>query len=162
MDTEARIESILALVRASGGRATSARRGILRALLDHHDVHPTVEHLTATVQTAMPDVAESTVYRFLDELERLDVVRSVRLGTGPAAYHFSEDTDHHHLVCSECGRITAIPEGILETMRNAVRRDYAFEIQLQHLTMTGRCVQCPPPADQARTTDGHHHPHVHG
>ena len=81
-------------------------------------------------------------------------------------YHFTEDTHHHHLVCRRCGLTTEIPEGILETMRDDVLRDYAFEIQLQHLTITGQCVECPPPpaaveATHAHHHDGHHHPHSH-
>ncbi|MEO6125778.1 MAG: Fur family transcriptional regulator [Ilumatobacteraceae bacterium] len=154
-----RIDSILDQVRANGGRATSARRGILRALFDHHDVHPSVEHLTATVQATMPDVAESTVYRFLDELERLGVVQQVRLGTGPAVYHFAEDTDHHHLLCSDCGRVIEIPDRLFDSLRQRVRRDHAFEIDPQHLSIGGHCIECKPVEQHDRE---HSHPHPHG
>jgi len=167
MDNSTRIEAILAQVRANGGRATAGRRGILRALFDHHDVHPTVEHLTQSVQATLPDVAESTVYRFLDELERLDVVRSVRLGAGPAVFHFTEDTDHHHLVCGNCGRTTAIPEHVLDGVRTAVMRDYEFVIEPQHLAIGGRCVDCeshptPPSPHQSPHQHPPPHPHPHG
>src|SRR5688572_23806793 len=95
-----RMEEVLDLLRARGGRVTSARRSILAALIDSEG-HPTAEQLTAVVQAGQPDVHESTVYRFLDELERLGVVDHVHLGHGPAVYHFSDDA-HHHLVCETC------------------------------------------------------------
>lgn len=153
-DPKQRVDEILALVRSNGGRATSARRGILLALIDHQDVHPTVEHLTATVQVVMPDVAESTVYRFLDELERLGVVHQVRLGTGPAVYHFAEDTNHHHLLCGKCGRAIEIPERLFDTLRRRALSDYAFVIDPQHLSIGGQCVEC-------QSVHHHDHPHVH-
>ena len=101
-----RLERVLALLRANGGRVTSPRRAILEALIGHGE-HPTAEQLTAAVQARQPDVHESTVYRFLDDLERLGVVDHVHLGHGPAVYHFSDDT-HHHLVCQTCGRVVEV------------------------------------------------------
>ena len=90
-------EPILGLLRAQGGRVTTCRRAILEAFLGIGG-HVTAEVLTARVQASQPDVHESTVYRFLDELERLGVVDHVHLGHGPAVYHLASDA-HHHLVC---------------------------------------------------------------
>ncbi len=139
-----RIDEVLALVRASGGRATSTRRAILQTLLDHHDEHPTAEQITSNVQQAHPDVAESTVYRFLDELERLDVVRHVRVGHGPTVYHFAEDTHHHHLVCGTCGRMIEVNGRIFDDLRRALLRDFDFEIEPHHFTLAGHCRACEP------------------
>ena len=167
MDETARVDQILSRVRADGGRATTARRAILQTLIDHHDTHPSVEHIASTVQRDHPDVAESTVYRFLDELERLGIVAAVRLGHGPAVYHFAEEGDHHHLVCSDCGRIIEIPQKIFDPIRNAVRRDYKFEIEPRHFTLVGRCQHCETvTSDESanrHSHDGedHDHRHVH-
>ncbi len=155
MDAATRIDAMLARVRADGGRATTARRAILQTLIDHHDVHPTVEHITTTVQANHPEVAESTVYRFLDELERLGIVEHVRLGHGPTVYHFAEDTNHHHLVCSTCGRVTEVPQRIFDSLSKRVLRDYAFEIEARHFTLAGRCQTC----DEQDSPGVHGHSH---
>ena len=55
----------------------------------------------------------STIYRNLDDMERLGVVTHAHLGHGPAVYHLAS-TAHGHLVCEGCG--TAI-----EVTRRAVR-----------------------------------------
>jgi len=138
--TADRLEEVLSLLRQNGGRVTSPRRAILQALIDH-DEHPTAEQLTAEVQARQPDVHESTVYRFLDELERLGVVDHVHLGHGPAAYHFSDDT-HHHLVCEQCGDVVEIPDRTLEPFRRRLRADYRFEIEHRHFAVVGRCQRC--------------------
>ncbi len=138
-DTE-RLEQVLALLRSTGGRVTSARRAILRALLDDQG-HPTAEKLTAEVQLRQPDVHESTVYRFLDELERLGVIDHVHLGHGAAVYHFADDP-HHHLVCEGCGLVVEMPAKTLEEFQGLVRRDLQFEMALRHFALPGRCTAC--------------------
>jgi Fur family transcriptional regulator, ferric uptake regulator len=135
-----RLDSVLELLRAGGGRVTSPRRAILEALIDHAG-HPTAEQLTATVQQYQPDVNESTVYRFLDELERLGVVDHVHLGHGPAVYHFADDV-HHHLVCEVCGRVIEAPPGAFDALRRRLRTEFAFELDPRHFAVLGRCAGC--------------------
>lgn len=148
MNTTDRVEEVLAQLRANGGRVTSPRRAILQALFGHTK-HPTAEQITATVQARHPDVAESTVYRFLDDLKRLGVVDHVHLGHGPAVYHLAEDT-HHHLVCQTCDRVIEIPDRALEELRRQLRQAYEFELEPQHFALLGRCDACAvsphPPA----------------
>ncbi|HQZ36169.1 MAG TPA: Fur family transcriptional regulator [Ilumatobacteraceae bacterium] len=136
------VEDVLERVRAHGGRATSARRAILTALFDDSHGHPTAEQLTKIVQMQQPEVAESTVYRFLDELGRLGVVRPVRIGNGPAGYHLSEAAQHHHLHCTSCDALLELPDAALRTLRTALLRDHDFQIETRHLTLHGLCNTC--------------------
>lgn len=135
-----RFDEVLALLRAHGGRVTAPRRAILRALIDHAD-HPTAEQLTADVQVGHPETHESTVYRFLDDLERLGVIDHVHLGHGPAVYHFADDT-HHHLVCEACGLVVEVPDRALEGFRRRLRSDFDFEMEPRHFAVPGRCRAC--------------------
>jgi Ferric uptake regulator family len=48
------------------------------------------------VHARAPDVHLSTNYRNLEELERLGVIDSTRLGSGPATYHLASAA-HGHL-----------------------------------------------------------------
>ncbi len=155
MATADRLEEVLALLRASGGRITSPRRGILQALIDHEG-HPTAEQLTAVVQARQPDVHESTVYRFLDELQHLGVVDHVHLGHGAAVYHFADDV-HHHLVCEGCDEVIEIPERTVAPLRRRLRDDFAFELEPRHFAMPGRCSACTSLARPRSTeaTDGY-------
>lgn len=135
-------EPILGLLRAQGGRVTTCRRAILETFLGIGG-HVTAEVLTARVQEAQPDVHESTVYRFLDELERLGVVDHVHLGHGPAVYHLSSDA-HHHLVCDKCGAVEEVPESVFAELRSQLEDSYGFALQPRHFAVTGRCRACTP------------------
>lgn len=133
-------EPILGLLRAQGGRVTTCRRAILETFLGIGG-HVTAEVLTARVQESQPDVHESTVYRFLDELERLGVVDHVHLGHGPAVYHLSSDA-HHHLVCDKCGAVEEVPESVFAELRSQLKDSYGFALQPRHFAVTGRCQAC--------------------
>jgi Fur family ferric uptake transcriptional regulator len=133
-------EPILALLRAQGGRVTTCRRAILETFLGIGG-HVTAEVLTTAVQAGQPDVHESTVYRFLDELERLGVVDHVHLGHGPAVYHLSSDA-HHHLVCDKCGTVTEVPEELFADLRSRLKLEFGFALQPRHFAVTGRCEGC--------------------
>jgi Fe2+ or Zn2+ uptake regulation protein len=133
-------EPILALLRARGGRITTSRRAILEAFLGVGG-HVTAEALTARVQVGQPDVHESTVYRFLDELERLGVVDHVHLGHGPAVYHLASDA-HHHLVCDGCGTVTEVPDEVFADLRARLEAEFGFALQPRHFAVTGHCRSC--------------------
>lgn len=140
MEVREQAEPILGLLRAQGGRVTTGRRTILEAFLGIGG-HVTAEVLTARVQASQPDVHESTVYRFLDELERLGVVDHVHLGHGPAVYHLASDA-HHHLVCDSCGAVVEVPEAVFTDLRGRLHDDYGFSLRPRHFAVTGVCGAC--------------------
>ena len=102
------VEAALALMREHGGRITPSRRLLLDALFARHD-HRTAEELAAEVQARAPDVHLSTIYRNLEELERLGVIVHSHQGHGPATYHLASDV-HGHFVCEVCGTMIEVPE----------------------------------------------------
>lgn len=142
MTGDDRLESVLTRLRDRGGRVTSPRRAILQALIDNQD-HPTAERLTAQVQDVQPDVHASTVYRFLEELERLGVIDHVHLGHGPAVYHFADDS-HHHLVCERCDAVIEVTEETFARLRADLRDRYGFELRPRHFAVPGLCARCAP------------------
>ena len=135
-----RLESVLGELRARGGRVTTPRRAILQALIDHAD-HPTAAQLTTRVQALLPDVHESTVYRFLEDLEGLGVIDHVHLGHGPAVYHFVDDA-HHHLVCESCDAVIEVPNQMFETLRRRLHTEFGFALKPRHFAVPGQCQNC--------------------
>ncbi len=138
-DREA-IEDVLALVRSHGGRATPARRLLLNALFGNRE-HRSAEELAAEVHARAPDVHLSTIYRNLDELERLGVIDSTRLGSGPATYHLASAA-HGHLVCEQCGTMTEVPDAIFADLVRVAGTEYGFAINPHRFAVTGRCTSC--------------------
>jgi Fur family transcriptional regulator, ferric uptake regulator len=136
------IEDVLALVRRHGGRATPARRLLLNALFGSRE-HRSAEELAAEVHSRAPDVHLSTIYRNLEELERLGVIDSTRLGNGPATYHLASAA-HGHLVCEQCGTMIEVPDEIFADLVRVAGTQYGFAINPHRFAVTGRCATCQP------------------
>ena len=135
-----RLERILSALRAGGGRVTSSRRAVVRALLEGPQ-HATADELGSHVRTVLPDIDQSTVYRVLNALEAVGAIHHVHLGHGAAVYHLSEDT-HAHLVCDGCGAVTELPTETFERLAGDVRRRTGYSLDRQHFSMSGTCRAC--------------------
>ncbi|MDP9006720.1 MAG: transcriptional repressor [Actinomycetota bacterium] len=137
---DGRLEKALELLRARGGRVTSARRAVLSALLDHEE-HASAEALAEVVHASHPDVHLSTVYRTLDAFEQLGVVTHVHLGHGRAVYHLTDEI-HHHAVCDRCGSVVQLPLALFAQLHDRLRDDFGFEVDAHHFALAGRCASC--------------------
>jgi Fur family ferric uptake transcriptional regulator len=134
------VEQVLALIRARGGRVTSARRQLLEAFFESPG-HCTAEDLAAIVQRRSPDVHMSTIYRNLDELEQLGVIVHTHLGHGPATYHLAS-SPHGHLVCENCGATIEAPGEMFEPLARSARARFGFAIDPRHFAVLGTCREC--------------------
>lgn len=134
------MEAILQRLRAGGGRVTTARRALVTALIEHAG-HPTAEALAADVQARQPDVHQATIYRILDDLERIDVVQHTHFGHGPAVYHLT-DSAHPHLVCEQCARVIEVNDALFDSLAEGVQAAHGFLIRPGHFAVSGICRAC--------------------
>jgi Fur family transcriptional regulator, ferric uptake regulator len=134
------IEAVLDRLRARGGRVTTARRLLLTVLFEEPG-HRSADELASEVQQRAPDVHLSTIYRNLDELERLGVVVHSHLGHGPAAYHLASAA-HSHFVCSRCGVALEAPDEVFKGLAREAKRRYRFHIDPHHFAVLGLCATC--------------------
>lgn len=134
------VEDVLELLRAEGSRITTSRRLLIRSLVEA-GAHRTAEELALEVQQQAPDVHLSTIYRNLEELERLGVVTHAHLGHGPATYHLAPSA-HGHLVCEECAAMIEAPDELFESLAAGALERYGFAIDPHHFAVLGRCAAC--------------------
>jgi Fe2+ or Zn2+ uptake regulation protein len=127
-------------LRHHGSRITASRRFLIEALFAS-GAHRTVEQLAADVQEQVPDVHLSTIYRNLDELERLGIVTHTHLGHGPATYHVASAA-HGHFVCTDCGAMVEVPPVVFSGLVETAASTYGFRVDSQHSAVLGRCRTC--------------------
>lgn len=149
--TASSVEEVLALVRQHGGRATGPKRVLLETLFST-DGHLSAEELGEAVQRRIPDVHISTVYRNLDELERMGVVTHTHLGHGPSTYQLAAHA-HAHFLCKKCGATFEAPDELFRGLSRSVRAKTGFTIDLHHFAILGTCAACQP-AGQTTTRAG--------
>ena len=83
--------------------------GLLQRDTDPDADHPTVEALYEAARVDMPTMSLKTVYQTVHDLEALGEVHVLDLGTGSLRVDPNVEDDHHHLVCTACGRVRDVP-----------------------------------------------------
>lgn len=122
-----------------GLRMTPQRQLVLDAVRDLG--HATPEQVCSRVQDTAPAVNITTVYRTLDLLEELGVVRHAHLGHGAPTY--SEHQHRHvHLVCHHCGRVDEAPTELLSGVAERTLTDLGFHLDATHVALSGSCADC--------------------
>jgi Fur family ferric uptake transcriptional regulator len=120
---------------------TPQRQLILDAVAELHG-HVSADQVYQRVARAFPDVNISTVYRTLEVLEELGVVRHTHFHDGVAQYERTDAAQHHHLVCSRCGAESELDLDVLQPLAEELKRRYGFEADLAHSAIVGVCRQC--------------------
>lgn len=89
--------------------------------------------------------SRASVYRILDELERLKLVARVEVRQGTVRYeavHPDGDHHHHHLVCDECGAVEPFEDDELERTIGRVAGRVAFDVAEHDVVLHGFCGDC--------------------
>jgi Fur family transcriptional regulator, ferric uptake regulator len=124
-----------------GLRWTPQRR-LLVEVLSRTQGHVRGAQLVERCRQVDPATTPSTVYRTMDVLEELGLVRHAHGADGREEYHVLPAAEHGHLHCSGCGGTWEIWAEEAAVLVRTLRRERGFEIDLSHLTVVGRCRGC--------------------
>ena len=128
------------ILRDSGHRLTPQRELVLRAV--ERLGHATPDEVLTAVRTQSHAVNISTVYRTLELLEELGLVRHAHITDRAPTYHSAAAPEHVHLVCRSCGAITEVTPEEVSPMTQVLRDRYGFVTDIGHLTVFGACRAC--------------------
>jgi Fur family ferric uptake transcriptional regulator len=126
---------LAARLRERGLRLTPQREQVLAAVRSL--CHATPEQISESVS----DVDVTTVYRTLELLEEIGLVRHTHLGHGAPSYRPAED-DHIHVVCHSCGAVTDTDPALVEPLAERLLAENGFVLDRAHFTIFGRCRRC--------------------
>jgi Fur family transcriptional regulator, ferric uptake regulator len=134
-------EEVIDALRQRGARLTIQRRMVIEALCDDRD-HQSVQAIQERLHAQGTHLTEPTVYRIVQWLKELGFVSQTDLGHSGIVYQLIGDRRHHHLVCLACGRVIDVDDGIMDSLRATLRRDYDFEPRIDHMAIFGLCRNC--------------------
>jgi len=137
------------LVRNEGLRMTVPRQVIVEAL-EKAKSHLSADEVYMMVHDKNSGIGLTTVYRTLELLSGMGVLNKFEFGDGCARYEFKADEEkhHHHLICSQCGKVIDYDEfakeetELMEKIEKYLREKYCFEIERHLLHFYGKCRQC--------------------
>ncbi len=129
-------------LRRGARRLTGARREVLRVMeLESRPL--TNKEIFQALPKGCCDLA--TVYRCIQLLENLGLVKKFFLGDGPARYVLISEGDmchRHHLVCTRCRMIVDIGECIVRELEDRVVERSRFKAVTHRLEFFGICPTC--------------------
>lgn len=137
--TAERLRELERLCREKGLPLTIQRRAVLEAVLERSD-HPTADQVHEAVQQVLPDVSRTTVYRTLETLVELGLVRRVHQ-TGTPGRFDGKTYRHHHLVCSRCGKMADIEAPELNELA-LPEEAHGFRVDDYMVQLIGVCAEC--------------------
>src|SRR5216683_3040640 len=137
---EARARRVLA---ESGHHSGQARQALL-SLLDSQTCARSALEIEDSLRASRRPVARASIYRILDELERLRLVQKVQVGQDMARYEpvRAEAGHHHHLVCDTCGSVTPFTDEPLEDAIRKLSRRVPMQVAEHEIVLHGACDDC--------------------
>lgn len=144
------LDEALDVVRRGGLRVTVSRRVVLEALLIAGKPI-SADEIAAGLDGRLPTSDLTSVYRNLETLGELGLVRHFHAGHGPGRYVLTGADDREYLACESCGVLESVAPSSLDGVRDAIRTVSGFEASFSHFPIIGLCRDC---AAQRR---GHRH-----
>ena len=132
-------QELLNELRSEGFRITPQRVAIIDYILETKS-RPTAEDIHQSIQKTYPMTSLSTVYKTIELLKKKNVIR----GTGASDKTQFETVlpQSVNLICTNCGRIETLKDGLIKELETKVKRKSHFEIHSQRIEFAGLCNQC--------------------
>ncbi len=134
-------EGILAALVAAGHSNTRARRAVIEALC-RSDGRANPAELLDAGRRIHAGLGEVTVYRTLDILLQLGLVRKLHEDDGCHSYAVAAFDHGHHVICVRCQRAVEFKGCEIGTVVQAVEEQTGFRISEHWLEMFGLCPEC--------------------
>ncbi len=129
-------------LRKRGLRVTQERLAVFDAVFALHG-HLEVEQIHQRMQMQGHEVSRATLYRNLEVLERLGLVRKIQAGNRRVLYeHLHAGLDHGHLICRECSQVIEFISSNVTQALAGLCREHGFEEDENQITVQGLCSIC--------------------
>lgn len=139
------VETLKNSLKNKGYKLTPQRRAIVDVIIKNEGKHLTIEELYDCVKYECPEIGLATVYRTIQLLEEIGIICKFDLDDGCSRYelvHAEENHQHHHLICTECGKVTEVQEDLLENLEHDIEQKYHFKIKNHSVKFYGICSEC--------------------
>jgi Fur family transcriptional regulator, ferric uptake regulator len=136
-DMDAAVDAL----RSHGLRVSAARRLVLEALYAA-DGPISAEQVADGLAGRLPRSDLASVYRNLETLEQMGLVRHFHLGHGPGLYGLTGSREREYLVCDSCSSVRAVAPEDMDTVRSLIKHQFGFEARFSHFPLVGLCAEC--------------------
>ena len=137
-------------------RRNTPQRQVVLEELKRISSHPTASELYEIARARLPKISLGTVYRNLELLARMGLIRKLEITGGEARFDGNVDR-HFHVRCIRCGRVDDACGLAADPLNDEVKSLNGYEILGFRLEFIGVCPQCqtrPRLDDDDTSADG--------
>jgi Fur family ferric uptake transcriptional regulator len=135
------VPAAITTLRVRGLRVSAARRLVLEALFAA-DEPVTADAIADGLNGRFPSSDLASVYRNLDTLEEIGLVRHFHVAHGAGQYALSGRHEAGYVACEKCGAHRPLDHGTVARVAAVLREACGYEPQLVHFPIVGRCPEC--------------------
>ncbi|MDH3777087.1 MAG: transcriptional repressor [Desulfobulbaceae bacterium] len=126
----------------SNMRLTSQRQVIFEELIKVKS-HPTANEVYDMVRKRLPRIGLGTVYRNLNLLAELGIIRRLEVG-GEQKLFDGDISPHYHIRCIKCNRVDDIFIKMDRGLEKSAASCCDYKILDHHVQFSGICSKCLP------------------
>ncbi len=103
--------------------------------------HPTADDVYRSVRRRLPHISLGTVYRNLDVLGRMGLIRALHFG-GRSMRFDGTPEKHYHVRCRICGKLDDLPDLPLDDVVRAAGALSGYDVVECRVDLVGMCPAC--------------------
>jgi len=134
-------KKIATILRQHGYKFTPQRRIVIQTVASSQD-HLTPAAIYERVHQEHPNIGLVTIYRTLDILAKLGLICELHAGGSCRSYTTGASEHHHHLICSNCGKVIDFSGYDLSQLEQRLSLETGFDIEDHLLEFVGLCQAC--------------------
>lgn len=134
------LSGLAARLKVAGYKLTAPRQAVVQ-VLEQKGEHLSPNEVLTLGQQIYPKLSRATVYRTLDLLTDLGLIRPIYLHDTRQRY-VTVQGGHHHLVCIDCGTAFEFERCDVDRLVMTLSERFRFEIHSHLLEFYGLCESC--------------------
>lgn len=118
------------------------QKALILATVQGTNTHPTAEQVHAMLAHQMPGLSLGTVYRNLNHMAELGIIRRISVTNSPDRFD-GDMTPHHHICCLNCGEFGDrfdLPYD--ESLDKMAAKKSGYDINRHETVFYGTCANC--------------------
>jgi Fur family ferric uptake transcriptional regulator len=126
-------------------KLTSQRKTVIDIILNNEGKHFNSEEIYDEIRKSDDNMGLATIYRTLKLFVELDILTELNFGDGSIRYDIkclNDGHNHHHLLCTKCGKIIEVRNDSLENLEREIEEVYGFKVENHKCKFIGICKEC--------------------
>ncbi len=121
----------------------TGQRAVILDIIREGKGHLDADEIYQRARQKLPRMSLSTVYRALQKFKASGLVEERHLDQNHHHYELPHRGEHHHLICTGCGKVVEFKLPLTEIVSERVPQAAGFKIDRSgELSLTGLCPAC--------------------